>query len=191
MSAATGHAVTDPTFGRLGKHTISYHKDRLEWIAPTEKILATAPGIYQVTIDQLALASTPNLRMVRIPIQGSATHYYTVEVRDQVGNYDGNLPGNAVIIHEVMVGRTEPAWVIDGDPIPATYSNTEGVMWRVGETFEDAANNITVRVDSATADGFLVTISHLNCSVSAYQLALPEWSISLDVTDLIDLLNCL
>jgi hypothetical protein len=33
-------------------------------------------------------------------------------------------------------------------------------MWVAGETFVDAANNIWVRVDEATATGFTVTISN-------------------------------
>ena len=51
------------------------------------------------------------------------------------------------------------ARVVDGDQPPATYSDTEGVMWRVGETFVDLANSIAVEVLAATTDGFQVRIS--------------------------------
>ena len=33
MSAAFNYTVSDPTYGRLGKHTIAFHKDMLGWIA--------------------------------------------------------------------------------------------------------------------------------------------------------------
>ncbi|MCP4658289.1 MAG: hypothetical protein GY856_22985 [bacterium] len=157
MSSATGHSVWDPTYGALGKHTISYHKDLLGWIPSGEIFEVTTAGIYTITIDHLALASTGNYRMARIPID--AFTYYTVEVRDLVGNYDGALPGNAVIIHDVDPSRYEDAWLIDADDPPAGYSNNEGVMWRVGEAFVDTEHSIAVYVQAATADGFEVEIT--------------------------------
>ncbi len=159
MSAATGYAVNDPTYGRLGKHTIAHHKDILGWIAPAERFEVTAPGIYGVTIDHLAVASTPNLRMVRIPI-GVSSKSYVVEAREQVGNYDGNLPGNAVLIFEVDPFRSEDAWLVDADVPPAGYSDNEGSMWKVGETFEDLANELQITIDGAAPNGFDVTIAY-------------------------------
>lgn len=75
--------------------------------------------------------------MVRIPVGGSANRYYTVEVREAVGHYEAGNPGagggdRMVIIHEVYTGRSEPAWVVDEDELPADYADTEGVMWRCG-----------------------------------------------------------
>lgn len=157
MSSATRSAVNHPIYGRLGKHTLSYHKDRLAWIAPGELFELPADGSYTITIDQLALASTPNYRMARVnPTSGNT--YYTVEVRDLVGDYDGNLPGNAVIIAEIQPGRQQPAWVVDADIPPADTNFNEGSMWRVGETFVDAATEISIEVLSATANGFQVRI---------------------------------
>ncbi len=189
MSSATGYTMTDPTYGKLGKHTIAYHKDRLGWIEPGEKLLIDTQGIFTVVVDHLALASTPNLRMVQIPIGGSSSHYYTVEVRDQAGNYDGNLPGFAVIIHEVLSGRSEPAWVVDGDAVPANYADTEGVMWRVGEKFSDPANEISVRVDAETSNGFEITVSTISCA-DAFLAALSDWPGSEDVITLLEQLFC-
>ena len=162
MSAATSYSVSDPVYGALGKHTNTYHKDRLGWIAAGE-IFDAPDGVSVITIDQLALPSTSNYRMARIPFDASS--YYTVEARDLYGGYDGNLPGNAVIIHEVVPGRNEPAWVVDGDDPPANFADSDGVMWVPGETFEDLDNEIQVRVIEATADGFRVEI--LNGSVVA------------------------
>jgi hypothetical protein len=97
--------------------------------------------------------------MARIPIPG-AGRFYTVEVRDRTGTYDGNLPGNAVIIHHVDPGRSEDAWAYDASVPPGDNSAGEGVMWRPGETFEDVAKQIRVRVDTATTNGFQVTIMY-------------------------------
>ncbi len=155
MSDTWHYWISDSTYGILGKHTISHHKDLAGWI-PSDEIVATSgDGIWTVTLDNLEDASVTGDRMIKIPIPGGST-YYTVETRDLVG-YDGNLPGNAVIIHEVDLSRKEDAWLID--PLNPGNSADEGAMWRVGECFDDTTNDIHVCVDTATTDGFQVTVT--------------------------------
>jgi len=163
MSSATGYAVDDPVYGNLGKHVTSYHKDRLGWMDGAEMFVVPGQGFFRVTLDPLGSATTATYRMARIPIGGSNSHYYTVEVREAVGHYEADIPGTGggdriVIIHEVDTGRREPAWVVDEDDPPADYADTEGVMWRVGELFVDAAAEIVVEVEAQTATGFQVGI---------------------------------
>jgi len=146
---------TDPTYGCLGQHTISYHKDRLAWIPGAQKFL-TSPGTFTITLEQLALPQTGNYRMARIPIAGSSTHFYTVEVRRWAG-YDVKLPGQAVILHEVDTTRLNPAHVVDLDGNGNT--GDAGARWEVGETFNDGANGVSVAIDAATGSGFVVTIT--------------------------------
>jgi hypothetical protein len=145
---------TDPVYGCLGQHTISPHKDQLGWIAPAEKFTATG-GQSTITLEQLALPQTSNYKMAQIPIDG-ATRFYTVEARRQNG-YDYKLPGQGVIIHEVDLTRSRPAQVVDAD----NNGNTgdAGAIWTPGETFVDAANVISVAINSATATGWVVTIN--------------------------------
>ena len=144
----------DVVYGCVGQHTISYHKDKLGWLASERKYVGASDSQATITLDQLALPQTSDYLMAQIPIQGSATHFYTVEARRKVG-YDDPLPGNAVIIHGVdSTGRQ--ATVVDADGNGDT--GDAGAMWTVGETFTDAANGISVSVDSATATGFVVTI---------------------------------
>lgn len=146
---------THATYGCLGQHTISYHKDKLGWIAANKKY-TPAGGTATITLEQLALPQTGNYLMAQLPIGGSSIHFYTVEVRRKVG-YDIKLPGEAVIIHEVDTTRERPANVIDSDGNGNT--GDAGAMWTVGETFTDAANGITVSVVSATSTGFEVSIT--------------------------------
>jgi M6 family metalloprotease-like protein len=145
---------TDPTYGCKGQHTISYHKDKLGWIPSGERFEATI-GSATITLERLGLPQTGDYRMAVIPIDGSATHFYTVEVRRYAG-YDVKLPGEAVIIHEVDTTRGTPAHVVDADGNGNT--GDAGAMWTVGESFSDLASEVTVSVDSATASGFVVTI---------------------------------
>jgi hypothetical protein len=155
MSNPWDNNLFDPTYGIVGQHTISYHKDILDWIDITEKFVAPQDSLTTISLEQLALPQTTNYKMAQIPIGGSSTHFYTVEARRLVGN-DAGLPGNAVIIHEVITSRQEPAHVIDIDKNGNT--GDDGAMWTVGETFIDIGNQISVSVDSALPTGYVVTI---------------------------------
>ncbi len=80
-----------------------------------------------------------------------------MEVRDRVG-YDGNLPGFAVIIHEVDLGRIEPAWLVDAEN-PSNGADA-GAMWVPGECFEDLPNEIIICVESVTTEGYTVQVGY-------------------------------
>ncbi len=156
MSDAHNFVIYDSTYGRLGKHTISYHKDSLGWIGPTEKAEVSSAGVYEFTVDHLTLQTTSNLRLVKVPIAGT-NRFYTVEVRDLVG-YDGNLPGFAVILHEVDPWRSEPAWLVDLEN-PSNGADA-GAMWLPGECFDDLANEIRICVESVTTEGYRVEVAY-------------------------------
>jgi hypothetical protein len=83
-------ASTDPVYGCVAQHTISYHKDMLGWIPASEKY-THAGGPATITLEQLALPLTTNYKMAQIPIGGSGTHFYTLEARRLTG-YDKKLP---------------------------------------------------------------------------------------------------
>ena len=146
-------AATDPTYGCVAQHTISYHKDKLEWI-PAARKTSVAPGaIATVTLEDLATPASANYQMAAIPIGGSATNFYTVEARKFTG-YDAKLPEEAVVIHNVDTTEGIPAVLVpDGSTTDA---------WAAGETFIDETNNIAVIVNTDTGTGFNVTISNGN-----------------------------
>ena len=147
--------VYDAVYGCIGQHTIAIHKDALGWISPSRKYTVTVGSQTTITLERAAQPQAGNYLMAQIPIQGSATRFYTVEARQKVG-YDAGLPGEAVIVHEVDITRGNPAHVVDVD----NNGNTgdAGAMWTVNERFVDAANGISVSVDSSTPTGFVVTI---------------------------------
>ena len=157
MSAATGYAVDDPTYGALGKHINAYHKDRLGWFAPARRFEPPPDSSTSIVLDHTALANATNYQIARIPID--ATHWYTVEARMRTGQYEANLPGDAVIIHQIDTSRSQPSWAVDEQIPPADYGDNPGTMWTVGETFTDAANAISVIVESATGSGFRVRVN--------------------------------
>ena len=148
----------DPTYGCIGVHTISYHKDQLGWIPPEQKYVAASGSMQTILLERLGEPTvTTEFLMAQIPITGAPNEFYTVEVRRLAG-YDVTLPGKAVIIHRVNTAGSRPARVVDpdmnGDP------NDAAAIWLPGETFTDVANETTVTVEEETASGFVVTIAY-------------------------------
>jgi len=170
------------TYGCLGQHTISYHKNMLGWIPAGQKYTVAFNTSATLTLEQLALPQTGNYLLAMIPINGSSSHFYTVEARMQTG-YDYKLPGQAVIIHDVVTTRGNPAHVIDPDLNGDT--GDAGAMWTVGETFTDATNRITVSVLSATASGFQVSIVNgdsIAPTVDSFAATSPSLSLGVPIT---------
>jgi M6 family metalloprotease-like protein len=155
MSNAWVCTIPDPTFGCVGQHTILYHKNILGWVPADRKVSIGAGGQRTLTLERNAQPSTANLRLIQLPINGSSTHFLTVEARRRVG-YDLQLPGEGVIIHDVDTTRGIPAHVIDIDGNGDT--GDAGAMWVPGETYTNSAGNITVTVNVATATGWIVTV---------------------------------
>ncbi|NDJ35886.1 MAG: hypothetical protein GYB64_14615 [Chloroflexi bacterium] len=157
MSGAFLYNIVDPTYGQLGKHTISYHKDALlGWIPDDNRFEVPAFGdTYRLTIENIARQSTDEYYLATIDLGSS--YGYTVEARHSE-DYDLTIPGEAILIHETYPFRTEDAWLAgctSGADTPCS-----GGQWTVGETFTDAANDIRVRVEEKTTHGFVVSISN-------------------------------
>ncbi|MGJ3237104.1 MAG: hypothetical protein ACFE0Q_00215 [Anaerolineae bacterium] len=137
--------------------TIGFHLAMLGWI-PEER-MAVVPNGQSATIeiDPLTTLGTSDGTMVIFLPIGNSNRFYTVEARAFI-DYDRNLPGEAVILHEVVPGRPSPAHVVDADN--NGNPNDEGAMWRVGETFEDRRNNIRVEVLENNGNTVTVRISN-------------------------------
>ena len=152
---------SDPYWGTLGQHTISYHKELVEWIKPGQFYTANTGTVKTITLERLALPQSDNYLGAQIPINDDPNHFYTLEVRQPTDNpidYDKWLPGFAVIIHDVVPARAEPAIIIDQDGNCNT--GDAGAMYTPGEIFSDDANGISVSIDAATDTGYIVTINN-------------------------------
>jgi len=141
----------DPDYGSNGSGTIAYHHDLAGWIDPLRKLVAAPDASSTITLERLDQPVDPNAYLM-IEIAADPDTTYTVEARKQVG-YDSGIPAEGVVIHDVSY----QAFVVDedgdGDP------NDEGAVWVPGETFTDAANGVSVTVDSDTGTGYVVTVT--------------------------------
>ena len=147
----------DAIYGCTGQHTIAYHKDLLGWIPSARKVAVAFGAPATVTLERLAQPTGTNPLMVSVSAGTPDGKFFTAEVRRRVG-YDAKLPPDAVVIHEVIPGRSDdrPAHVIDIDGNGDT--SDAGAMWGVGETFVDASG-VHISVTAATSTGYVVSIS--------------------------------
>lgn len=167
MSASSGNCSASGSFGCLPPGTISDQLTRSEWI-PTDRIVTVEGGqSVTATLERLNQPLSPtNPLMVKIPINGSTTEFYTVEARFRVTSsqlYDQNIPASAVIINHVIRGRqTEnggDARIVDADDGNDNV-NDAGARWLPGETFTDTVNDITIEVLSQGASSFTVRVTN-------------------------------
>ncbi|UXI67802.1 hypothetical protein [Tahibacter amnicola] len=163
MSSAWNNATSDATYGVLAKHLNMYSRERLGFVDAARKQTISTDGVYALELDRASLIGSTKLQVVQVMLAGQPnSHYYIIEARKRVGNYDGNLAGDAVIIHEVNTTRGEPSWSVDAQTPPANVANNEGSMFKVGETYTAPNNAFSVRVDTATTNGFTITVTRGN-----------------------------
>ena len=160
MSDAWNNATSSATYGTLAKHINIYHRNRLGWIDAARRLTITAGTTHaRIPLDRASLRGSGNPQMIVVNVPGNpASRYYTIEARRRVGNYDGNLAGDAVIIHQVDTTRGTPAWSMDEAVPPANRANNEGSMFKPGETWTAPGNAFRVSVHAATADGFEISV---------------------------------
>lgn len=158
-SNATGNGGAP--YGWLPKHLGIWSRDALGWIDSARKLVISTDGTSNgILLDRASLAGSTGLQMivVTLPAPEPTTHYYVVEARKRVGDYEGALAGNAVIIHEVDTTRQEPAWSVDGSNPPADVANNEGSMFKVGESWTAPGDAFTVTVVAETSEGFVLDV---------------------------------
>jgi hypothetical protein len=153
-------------YGCISVHTIAFHKDKLGWISDARRYDTGFSGAAVITIERLALPplAQGTYLMGKLRMGGSATRFYTVEVRRFAG-YDGSepgpgaIPGETVLIHDVDTNRPDRwAQVVDSDG--NGDCNDDGAMWESGEVFVDGANRIVVTVESADSVSAMVSVSN-------------------------------
>jgi len=183
MSAAYGRCViADDAFGCIPPHTIAFHRDLAGWL-PAGRTFVAPPGVVQtVTIADASAESPSAHQLVRIPLAGPGTAFYTIEVRRQTG-YDLSVPADAVVIHRVDTAalvagdlNTPAAVVVDpdanGDP------NDDGAAWTTGEVFTDAVHGIRVSVLSADETTATVSIDTTEQLVAPGITSHPEGQVA-------------
>ena len=92
--------VGNESLGCFQVGTIGFHLAMLGWIPENQMTVVESGTSATYTLDALTtLADSSNMLTIFIPI-GNTRTFYTVEVRNFI-DYDRNLPGEAVVMHQV------------------------------------------------------------------------------------------
>jgi M6 family metalloprotease-like protein len=162
MSAGAGTClVYDLDYGCLATGTIAYHLDLDGWLPINRRVFVWPGEMKTVTLAQLRLPqSATNALMIKVPINGSLEHFYTIEARIFSG-YDQNVPGSSAIIHHVDTARNDGNLALVVDAADGNDDvNDAGAMWLPGETYTDSIANISVQILSSTASSFTVRVTN-------------------------------
>lgn len=157
MSDYWSNALDHSRYGRLPKHLSTPQKDRLGWFDTSRKVIVVPSyDSVDITLDRSSLAGSQNVQMLVLP-EPLSQDSYSIEVRKRtgLGTYESGLAGDAVIIHKIGPGNL--AYSVDADQPPASVSNNEGSMFKVGEQWRSPGNSI-VRIKAATSEGFIVEV---------------------------------
>ena len=140
-------------WGWQGVHTIASHKDSEGWL-PDERILEPTPGsVVKGRLVRSALPPPNGYLMARVPLPDNGG-WISAETRIPAG-LDTPLPGSAVVLHRVNFGIRSYVIDPDNDQDP----NDASAQWTPGEEYSDVVAGVSIRVDSAVADGFDVTVT--------------------------------
>ena len=164
-SAPLGNPLnTANPLGIMGPGFGAYHRERSGWL-PTARKFVYAGTQQQVKLTRLSQPTTNDFLMAQVQI-GAGPIFYSVELRSWAGAdaaprgqlFGNALPGEAVIIHRIDPnGRDIDAWTIG--PVTGREAADAGAMWKAGQTFTDAANNITIRIDEIDILGGTATVT--------------------------------
>jgi M6 family metalloprotease-like protein len=157
--------VWHTTFGCVPQGTIAYHLGLTGWLPDSRRVIVEVGTSQTVRLERLRLpqSSTAPL-VVQVPIVAPVeSKFLTIEARQRIAdNYEWNLFGSGIIIHEVEYARStgSPAQVMEMDN--NIIVNDDGALWTVGEEFvyRDDQNWITVNVLSGDASGFTVQVTN-------------------------------
>ena len=143
--------------GSSPAHLDSWCKIQLGWISGSMLAVANSVAVSNYTIDPTETASS-NIHAVKVPIpNGITSRYYLIEVRQKIG-FDSGIPSVGVLI--LYVDETLTVGQVKLQNANPSVSNLKAATWSVGQTFNDALNNITITVLTQTGNSYRVKVSH-------------------------------
>jgi hypothetical protein len=167
MSDAWDNANSDTTYGAQPKHINTWSRDKLGWIDAARKLTISSDGnVAGITLDRASLIGSTHTQMivVTLPAPEPANHYYIIEARKKTGSgyYESHLAGDAVIVHEVNTGWSEPSHSVTATSPAPNVANDAGSMFVVGESWTAPNSAFRLDVVGTTTDGFTVNVKRGN-----------------------------
>ena len=180
------------TCSEPGTAYISAAKDFLGWIPPSNIVVAGTFSSMTVTLDSLSAPLGSAAKLIKIclpslPCTGNSARFFTIEARTKgngtTSQYDNNIPGEGIIIHDVLSNRgaisgscffnNQSGVAIPVDATPGDYNsvgcNTGGrtypnyglynAQFTPGTTYTNSAYSFRVSVLSRSGSTYAVSIS--------------------------------
>lgn len=133
-------------------HPSSFTKLKMGWLDTSSIDIASGTSTAETfVLHPLALLQPPppgRTTAVRIPISGSSSHYFLVESRERLDDYDrgtntlnAGIPGEGVVIFDVDETTWPPLWLKTSPALAA------------GAQFTDHTAQIEIIVDNPIAGG--------------------------------------
>jgi M6 family metalloprotease-like protein len=178
-----------------GDGFIMQARDYLGWLPAGNITTVTLPGAATVTLEAGGLPVGSATKYIKICLagqpcsgaSGSSAHFFTVEARVKglggASQYDNGIPGEGVIIHDVLMNRrgigsfsacffnTQSGWSVPIDATPGDYSSTTcagtaaypnyalfNAQWTAGRTYANSTYRFRVAVNSRSESTFSVTV---------------------------------
>ena len=143
--------------GSSPAHLIAWGKIQLGFISGSMLATANAGVASTFTIDPTEAVSN-NVHIVEVPLGSSSnpSEYYLIEARADIG-FDSALPDFGVLIslvnNNAVVG---PIRIMDGHP---NIPNLNDAVWKVGQTFTDNVNGLSISITGKTGNSYQVTVN--------------------------------
>jgi hypothetical protein len=174
-----------------GDGYIAAHLEYLGWIAPANETVVNPGTSATVTLEAVSLALGANMKMIKIclpalPCSGSTAHYMTVEARvnDQASSsqYDNAIPGNGIIIHDVLLNRAaisgtcffnnQSGWAVPIDSTPGDYDSVNcntgvrtypnyalfNAQYTAGQTYTNSTYGVSVTVGAKSGSTWSISV---------------------------------
>ena len=186
-SANASGSLTNLMCVEPGSGYIAAHKDLLGWIPPANVVATDTQTGGTWTIDGGALPLAAPLKLIRVCLPGLCDNpdapYLTVEAKVKglgaTSQYDNGIPGEGVIVHDVVAGRSlrnglcyqdddsvlaVPVDATPGDYNTANCSHTPGTalfnaQWTPGQTYTDNQFGVSIAVLSRAGSSFSVSVT--------------------------------
>jgi hypothetical protein len=186
-SANDSGGVKNLSCAEPGGGYIAPHKDLLGWIPPANAVITDTQTGGTWTIDGGALPLAAPLKLIKVCLPGLCGNpdapYLTVEAKVKglgaTSQYDNGIPGEGVIIHDVLVGRSpisgpcfgnsESGWAVPIDATSGDYNITNcsyspgtalfNAQWTPGHTYTDNQFGVSIAVLSRAGSSFSVSVT--------------------------------
>ena len=188
--SVNSNGISTLTCSEPGDGYIAPYQDALGWVPGANVVVASATSNITATLEAGPLPLGVAPKMIKIclpdsPCTGSTAHYFTVEARVRglgtLTQYDNGIPGDGVIIHEMVMNRppiggrcyfnSQSGWGVPIDATPGDYDSVNcwysagralfNAQFSPGQTYTNPTYGFRISVVARSITSFVVSVGSL------------------------------